>query len=80
MRQLKSKKPQPMVTRTLTDSTGKVVSSAKVTLQPSSINEMLGSKKSKKNGGSVTKKAMGGKVTKKVMPKKGMGGKMKGGC
>lgn len=33
-----------------------------------------------KNGGKVTAKkmAMGGKVTKKAMPKKAMGGKMKG--
>jgi len=70
-------KKQPVVTRTLTANNGKVISTGKVTLQPSSINEMFGSKK---NGGSLTKKAMGGKVTKKVMPKKGMGGKMKGGC
>ena len=67
-------KPQPVVTRTLKANSGKIISTGKVTLSPSSIKEALGSKK---YGGSVKKKSMGGKVT---MPKKGMGSKMKKGC
>jgi len=62
-------KQQPTVTRTMTDSNGKVISSKNVMLAPSSVKEALGSKK---NGGSVTKKSMGGKI---VAPKKRMGGK-----